>query len=148
VFLRVIKNIGNLVKWFCKQLTIDELFIAAGAILAFLNNKLKEIKCKSTNLLNNISCSNCGAPGKFIYYNDGRKRTQIRCKVCSALSQVKKNYKPNNAKYWFPHSGYALFLWKTFASFTAFKCLNYFCTEYINNFKKLSKEEKELCEEK
>ena len=205
--IKSIKNIENLVKWFCKQLTMDELFIAAGVIIAFLNNKRKDIKCKSssprdfpnyrkfyvdpvppftkcpkakpelpdgdyksllknhklkkgkelkpvkrhdksTNVLNNISCSNCGAPGKFLYYNDGKKRNQIRCKVCSALSQVKKHYRPNKTKYWCPHCGYALFLWKTFASFTAFKCPNYSCTEYINNFKKLSKEEKELCEEK
>ncbi len=47
--IKSIKNIENLVKWFCKQLTMDELFIAAGVILAFLNNKRKDIKCKSTS---------------------------------------------------------------------------------------------------
>ena len=205
--IKSIKDIENLVKWFCKQFSIDELTLAVGVILAFLNNKRKDIKCKSssprdfpnyrkfyvdpvppltirpkakhelpegdyksllknhklktgkvikpvkrhdksTNVLNNISCSNCGAPGKFLYYNDGRKRTQIRCKVCSALSQVKKHYRPNKTKYWCPHCGYALFLWKTFASFTAFKCPNYSCTEYINNFNNLSKKEKELREKK
>ncbi len=122
-----IKEIENLVKWFCKQFTLEELFIAVGVILAFLNNKRDDIKCKSssasqfpnyrkfyvdptppltqcpgqksdlpilgyklllkehelkngkelkpvkrhdksTNVLNNINCSHCGAPGKFLYY--------------------------------------------------------------------------------
>lgn len=128
-----VKEIEKLVKWFCKQLTLDELTLAAGVILAVLNNKRNDIKCKetsekdfpnyrkfyvdpippltqrpsskdnsqvldyklllkehklkygkylkpvkrhgkSTNVLNNINCFHCGAPGKFLYYNDGKKK--------------------------------------------------------------------------
>jgi len=200
-----IKEIENLVKWFCKQLTLDELTLAAGVILAVLNNRRNDIKCKetsekdfpnyrkfyvdptppltqppspisdsldykqlleqhklkigkelkpvkrrdkSTNVLNNINCSHCGAPGKFLYYNDGKKRTQIRCKVCSNLSPVKKHYRPVKTKYWCPHCNYALFLWKENDSVTIYKCPNDICPEYLTNLNKLSKEEKELREKK
>ena len=205
--IKSIKDIEILVKWFCKKLTMEELFIAASVILAFLNNKRKDIKCKessdkdlpnyrkfdvdltppltqrptpkdnspipnykqlledykikydkelkpvkrrdkSTDVLNKIYCSHCGAPGKFLYYNDGRKRTQIRCKVCSRLSPVTKNYRPCKTKYWCPHCNYALFRHKENDSVTVYKCPNYKCLEYQKNLNKLSKKEKELREKK
>ncbi len=143
--IKSIKDIENLVKWFCKKFTMEELFIAASVILAVLNNKRKDIKCKesSDNVLNKIYCSHCGAPGKFLYYNDGRKRTQIRCKVCSRLSPVTKNYRPRKTKYWCPHCNYALFGHKENDSVTVYKCPNYKCLEYQKNLNKLSKKEKE-----
>ena len=33
-------------------------------------------------------CRVCGAPAEYLYFNDGKKRSQLKCKVCSSLSQV------------------------------------------------------------
>jgi putative transposase len=27
-------------------------------------------------------CEHCDAPAQYLYYNDGKRRTQLRCKVC------------------------------------------------------------------
>ena len=47
--IKSIKDIEKIVKWFCKQFSLDELTLAAGIILAVLNNERKDIKCKETS---------------------------------------------------------------------------------------------------
>ena len=45
-----------------------------------------------------VSCPNCSAPHHYLYYNDGNKRSQIRCKLCNHLFQLDnplRKKKPN-----------------------------------------------------
>ncbi len=43
-------------------------------------------------------CRGCGAPCQYLYFNDGKKRSQLKCKVCSSLSQLHPRHR-NKAKY-------------------------------------------------
>ena len=56
-------------------------------------------------------CTSCNAPAQYLYYNDGKKRSQIKCKICGSLSQVNLRYR-KETKYWCPHCTHALYLWK------------------------------------
>jgi hypothetical protein len=35
-------------------------------------------------------CEHCGAPSEYLSFNDGKLRSQLRCKVCGGLSQVQR----------------------------------------------------------
>lgn len=51
---------------------------------------LRPVKRRSTSpkVPQAVSCPDCSAPHQYLYYNDGNKRSQIRCKVCSHLFQL------------------------------------------------------------
>ena len=58
-------------------------------------------------------CVECDAPHIYLYYNDGKKRTQLRCKVCWALFTISKRHRHRNkTKYWCPYCEHALYKWK------------------------------------
>jgi len=91
------------------------------------------------------TCDHCGAPNEFLYFNDGKKRTQLRCKVCGGLSPVERRLrKTERAKYWCPHCGSALFRWKVQDHVTLYKCGNDRCPAYLNNLARLNPAEKKL----
>ena len=198
-----VKRIVSLVSWFCRKLSLEELFIAATIILEVLNDDRPDIKCKdafhqehpnyrkynvdpespltecsspkrrqssadwktlrelyrinngkqlkpvsrrdkSTAVLNSIRCPSCNAPGKYIYYNDGRKRVQLRCKVCNDLFQVNKHHRLSRAKYWCPLCNNALYLWKKSEIISSYKCPNDNCPRYLSALKKLNPNERKL----
>jgi transposase-like protein len=96
-----------------------------------------------TNVPKNIRCGVCGAPSKYLYFNDGKRKTQIKCKVCSSLSQVH----PRNrikTKWLCPHCKHALFLWKRRKDCDIYKCDNDNCLCYLANKAKLNNAEKIL----
>lgn len=37
------------------------------------------------------TCPVCNAPSEYLYWNDGKRLTQLRCKVCNSTFQSKKN---------------------------------------------------------
>jgi len=43
-----------------------------------VNNKYPETKAPKGSL-----CKVCDAPAEYLYFNDGKKRSQLKCKVCS-----------------------------------------------------------------
>ncbi|MBU4286259.1 MAG: DDE-type integrase/transposase/recombinase [Kiritimatiellae bacterium] len=196
-------RIVSLVRWFCRQLSLDELFTATAIILEVLNNERPDIKPKdsfrqehpnyrkfdvdpelpltecpapkrslpstdwkdllelyrlnngkelkpvnrrdqSTSVLNSIRCLNCNAPGKYIYYNDGKKRIQLRCKVCNDLFPIHRHHRPIKAKYWCPLCNNALYLWKKSEILTIYKCPNDNCPRYIAAKNKLNRKEQSL----
>ena len=47
-----------------------------------------KIKSPETQVPQGVICGVCRAPAKYLYFNDGKKRRQPKCKVCSSLSQV------------------------------------------------------------
>ena len=88
-------------------------------------------------------CPHGGAPSKYLYFNDGKKRSQIKCKVCSYLFNLHRRL-TNKNKFWCPHCNHALYLWKHRKDCSIYKCDNDQCPAYINNLNKLNPLEKAL----
>ena len=91
------------------------------------------------------TCEHCGAPSDYLYFNDGKKRTQLRCKICGGLSPVEPRLrKTSRAKYWCPHCNLALYRWKVQPHVTLYKCGNDHCPAYLKNLARLNPAEKKL----
>ncbi|MEN6317729.1 MAG: DDE-type integrase/transposase/recombinase [Syntrophaceae bacterium] len=92
-------------------------------------------------------CPCCGAPHHYLYYNDGKKRTQLMCKVCRHLFQLNRRYQ-RKTKYYCPYCHHALFTWKQRKEVTIYKCGNNHCLHRIRNINKLSDAEKDLAKKR
>jgi len=103
-----------------------------------VNNKDLKTKAPKGSL-----CRVCGAPAEYLYFNDGKKRSQLRCKVCSSLSQVHPRHR-NKARYFCPHCGHSLYLWKERKDVSIYKCDNDKCSHFLANKAKLNFAEKLL----
>ena len=92
-----------------------------------------------------IVCPSCQAPHEYLYYNDGKKRTQLLCKVCGELFPVEKRFrKGKKTKYYCPYCQHALFVWKQRKEVTIYKCSNDRCPLRIRNSAKLNEKERML----
>jgi len=92
-------------------------------------------------------CRSCGAPYQYLYFNDGRKRSQLKCKVCSSLSQLHPRHR-KKAKYFCYYCGHALYLWKERRDVSIYKCDNDRCPSFLKNKAKLNFAEKVLAKVK
>ncbi|PIU25721.1 MAG: hypothetical protein COT11_01195 [Candidatus Infernicultor aquiphilus] len=97
-----------------------------------VNNKDLKTKAAKGSL-----CRVCGAPAEYLYFNDGKKRSQLKCKVCSSLSQVHPRHR-NKAKYFCPHCGSSLYLWKERKDVSIYKCDQDKCSHFKANKAKLN----------
>jgi len=106
---------------------------------------LKPVSHKSTKtkLPNTTVCRRCGAPSSYLYFNDGEKRSQVRCKVCSFLFQIHPRHRLK-AHYFCPHCNHSLYLWKVRKDVSIYKCDNDRCPAYLSNLKKLNAGERVL----
>ncbi len=93
------------------------------------------------------TCPCCAAPRHYIYYNDGKKRMQLMCKVCCHLFQLGRRYR-KKTKYYCPHCHYALFTWKQRKEVTIYKCNNDHCFHRIRQINKLNDAEKNLAKKR
>ncbi|MFQ5677060.1 MAG: transposase [bacterium] len=93
-----------------------------------------------------MTCPHCEAPAPFLYFNDGKLRSQLRCKVCALLSQApaRSKFRETKTKYWCPYCSHALFRWKQQALCTIYKCDNDKCPTYLKALAKLNAKEREL----
>lgn len=89
-------------------------------------------------------CEHCGAPSRYLYLNDGKKGNQVLCKICNKLSPTHRVRTESKAKYFCPHCGSAMYLWKQDSLRTIFKCPNDKCSLYLKNLKALTSEEHEM----
>lgn len=89
-------------------------------------------------------CEHCNAPASYLYVNDGRKKSQLRCKVCNTLFQSNRIRKETKANYWCPYCGRALYRWKVTDTHTIYKCGNKSCPCFLKNLEKLNEHEKHL----
>jgi transposase-like protein/rubredoxin len=96
-----------------------------------------------TKVPKNSICRICSAPAQYLYYNDGKKRRQLRCKLCGSLSQVHPRHRLK-AKFFCPHCGHPLFLWKERKDVSIHKCDNDYCPAFLKNKSKLNFREKLL----
>lgn len=87
-------------------------------------------------------CEHCDAPADFLYLNDGKKGNQVRCKICNHLGSSERIRRKTDAKYFCPHCGSTLSIWKQNSHETIYKCFSYKCPHYLASKNKLSDEEK------
>ena len=93
-------------------------------------------------------CLCCQAPHDYLYFNDGKKRSQIRCKVCGLLFQIRHRFRNNRkSKLFCPHCGLALFRWKVQQEVTIHKCPNDNCPHRLQAIAKLNPAERALMKE-
>lgn len=90
-------------------------------------------------------CPFCNAPHQYLYYNNGKERSQLRCKVCSSNFQADNRYKrAAKAKYYCPHCHGALYRWKIRLDVIIHKCGNDNCPHRLNALKKLNPAEQNI----
>lgn len=90
-------------------------------------------------------CPACNAPHEYLYFNDGKKKSQLKCKVCSYLFQVEQRFRKNDkSQYFCPYCGHALFRWKNRKEVTIYKCCNDDCQHRIQALAKLNPSERVL----
>ena len=74
------------------------------------------------------TCPLCDAPHTYLYCNDGKKRSQLKCKVCGHLFQIHQRFiKNDRPSLLCPHCHYALSVWKQRPEVTIYKCSNKKC---------------------
>lgn len=89
-------------------------------------------------------CEHCGAPAEWLYVNDGRKCTQLLCKLCNRLCPVRRVRHSANGPFWCPFCGSAMFRWKHDGNRTVYKCPKRSCPHYQAAYRKLNAAEKLL----
>ncbi len=110
---------------------------------------LKPIKLqnKENVLPVHIVCPHCSAPHNYVYYNDGKKRSQLKCKICSNTFPLNKRFR-KKTKYFCPYCNKALFLWKERPDVTIYKCGNRNCPHRLREMQKLNSREANLRKER
>jgi transposase-like protein/DNA-directed RNA polymerase subunit RPC12/RpoP len=99
-----------------------------------INNRNNSIKVPE-----DIHCHNCNAPHNFLYFNNGCKKSQFKCKICSET--FIENFIESKTKFICPYCNHALFLWKEQIDINLYKCGNYECSFYLKSFRKLNPNE-------
>jgi transposase-like protein len=69
---------------------------------------------------------------------------QLKCKVCDQTFQISKPQRAKKTKYYCPHCGLALYLWKQDDAVTSYKCGNRECSHRKEAYRKLNASEKFL----
>ena len=90
-----------------------------------------------------LTCQCCSAPSQYLYYNNGKERSQVRCKLCGSVTPISQRYR-KPAKYFCPHCGHPLYLWKERRHCSLYKCDWDGCPHYVTNKNKLNKAERLL----
>ena len=99
------------------------------------NGKKPPVGCK---------CSHCNAPRQYLYVNNGKIQSQVKCKICGKTSPTHGNKRKPKARYRCPYCSSALFKWKESQQNTIFKCPSYSCGHYLRNKTILTDEEKTM----
>ena len=88
------------------------------------------------------TCPQCKAPYHYLMWNDGKKKSQLLCKVCQSLfSTASKGRFSRIYVLRCPHCNNALVHKKDRKHFIVHKCVNPKCSYYLNNLKKVSKKD-------
>jgi putative transposase len=114
---------------------------------SIFGKELKPVKPRNDSQAVPVStvCPHCGAPHQYIYYNDGIRRTQLKCKVCGNHFQLQKRYQ-NSGKtsFYCPYFSLALYRWKDQGNCIIHKCGNDNCSYRLKNLSCLNSKEKAL----
>ena len=89
-------------------------------------------------------CERCGAPAEWLYVNDGRKCSQLRCKICDLLFPLRRVRRQASGPFWCPYCAKALYRWKHDQKRTIYKCPNRRCPHYRQAYDRLNRRERLL----
>ena len=102
--------------------------------------RIKPINRRNGNEIpDSVICPRCGAPHGYIYDNNGG-RGEYLCKVCSLTFETGKRV-TKNLKLTCPYCGHSLVPKKDRKHFTVHKCVNTNCSYYLQNLKKVKKDD-------
>ncbi len=98
----------------------------------------RRVEC---DIPDDCTCPVCNAPKPYIAWNDGKKKSQIRCKVCLNLHSPSDDSRFSKThKLRCPHCSRILEPIKNRKHFIIHKCKNSKCPFYLHNLKKVKKE--------
>ena len=89
------------------------------------------------------SCPACKAPVLYLSWNNGKEKTQLRCKVCQTHFSPKENRFSKTVQLRCPHCSHALTPKKHRKYFILHKCINPKCPYYLHNLKNVDKKDLE-----
>lgn len=95
---------------------------------------------KPSDISDDCICPRCQAPKPYLYENNGKKG-QLLCKVCSTTFSPEQNRFSDSYLIKCPHCGCSLEHKKDRKHFILHKCINAKCSYYLNNLKKVDKED-------
>jgi len=87
-------------------------------------------------------CRHCNAPKQYLYLNNGKLQSQLKCKICGKTSSTYRSRRKRKSKYLCPYCSNALFKWKESKQLTIYKCPSYTCPHYLHNKEQLTHDEK------
>ena len=96
------------------------------------------------NVPEDCRCFSCNAPFQYLMWNDGKKQSQLLCKVCQ--SRFKPTAESRFTKTHVlkcPHCNHTLEHKKDRKHFVIHKCINKKCPYYLHNLKKVDKNDLE-----
>ena len=97
----------------------------------------RRVEC---DIPNDCTCPACDAPVDYLMWNDGKKKSQVLCKVCqSRFSPTKDNRFSKTNVLRCPHCSHSLVPKKNRKHFIVHKCVNPKCSYYLHNLKKVDK---------
>ena len=98
----------------------------------------RRVEC---DIPDDCTCPVCSAPKPYLTWNDSKKKSQIRCKVClNRHSLSDDNHFSKTHKLRCPHCSRILEPVKNRKHFIIHKCKNPKCPFYLHNLKKVKKE--------
>jgi putative transposase len=103
------------------------------------------LRKKTTAVPDTVICPHCQAPSIYLYLNNGRMKSQVKCKVCLKTFSLEKRH-TRTTKFFCPYCAKALFLWKKQPLVSVYKCGNNNCPHRIKRLNNLNKDEKKLRE--
>jgi putative transposase len=89
-------------------------------------------------------CQHCDAPAKYLAINNGKLRSQVRCKICEGRSPANRRVY-DKSKFLCPSCRYALSKRQETEHFTSYRCTNIKCPHYLARKKELTGEEQKMC---
>lgn len=88
------------------------------------------------------TCPQCLAPVDYLMWNDGKKKSQILCKVCqSRFSSTDDNRFSKTTILRCPHCNHSLVRVKDRKHFVIHKCINLQCPYYLHKLNKVDKKD-------
>lgn len=97
----------------------------------------RHAKC---NVPEDCRCLSCNAPFQYLMWNDGKKQSQLLCKVCQSRFNPNAESRFNKSHVLkCPHCSHSLEHKKDRRHFIIHKCINKKCPYYLHNLKKVDK---------
>ena len=89
------------------------------------------------NVPEDCKCPSCNAPFQYLMWNDGKRQSQLLCKVCQSRFNPGSDTRfSKNHRLKCPHCNHTLVPKKDRKHFIVHKCVNPKCPYYLNNLKK------------